>query len=47
MNGGEGGIGCSAGLGEQDVVSGSVGREGRVGLDHVVEKGDGVVDGGD
>lgn len=26
---------------------GSVGREGRVGFDHVAEEGDGVVDGGD
>lgn len=47
MDGGEGGIGCGAGVGEQDVVSGSVWGEGGVGFDHVAEEGEGVVDGGD
>lgn len=48
MNWGKGGgIGGIAGLGEEDVVGGSVGGEGRVGSGHVAEEGDGIVEGGD
>lgn len=47
MDRGEGGIGCVAGLSEQDVVGGPSGGEGRLGLDHVAEKCDRVVNGRD
>lgn len=40
MCGGEGGVGCFAGLSKQDLVGRSVGREGRVGLDHMAEERD-------
>ncbi|CAB4287909.1 unnamed protein product [Prunus armeniaca] len=43
----EGLIRCFAGLGKQNVVGRSVGRERRVGFDHVVEERDGVIEGGD
>lgn len=42
---GEGGIGGFAGLGEEDMVSGSIRAEGRAALCHVAEERDGVVDG--
>ena len=52
MNWGKGGEGIRrrivvAGLGEEDVVGGSVGGEGRVCSGHVAEKSDGIVKGGD
>lgn len=46
MHGGESGIGSVAGLRKQDVVGGSVRREGRMRHHHVTEERDGVVDGG-
>lgn len=46
VNRGERIAGALAGLGQQDVVGRPVGREARGRLDHVVEEGDRVVDGG-
>lgn len=47
MYGFEGLIRCFARLGKQNVVGRLVGRERRVGFDHVVEERDGVIEGGD
>lgn len=46
MNWGKCGTWGFAGVSEQDMVGGSIRGEGRVGLNHVAEKSDGIVDGG-